>query len=436
MQVDNLLIQTIDNLIQESYKPTEPGVAVIVFRDGETIFRKGQGMANLELGVPIEPDMVFRLGSITKQFTAVSILMLAEQGKLTLDDSISKFLPDYPTHDHLITVEHLLTHTSGIKSYTSMPEWPPLWRKDFAVQELVDFFKYQPMESAPGKRWAYNNSGYILLGAIIEKISGQSYEQFIQQNIFEPLGMKQSYYDSPSRVIPRRVAGYDKSVDGFTNAAYLSMTQPYAAGALASTVDDLVLWDSALYTEQLLKHETLQKAHISHQLMDGSSTAYGYGWDISEYAGHRLVEHGGGIHGFRTRAIRMPDDRVFVAVLSNNGGADPEPLAFKIAALAIGQPYQEPAPINLDSEVLALCEGDYEINAAEKWHIACEDKHLFWQREQGARVELVPFSFNEFFFKDDPFYHLTFTSDANGIVNTAGIRGRLGIPVIAKRLIN
>ncbi|MGB8983239.1 MAG: serine hydrolase domain-containing protein, partial [Anaerolineales bacterium] len=207
MQPDNLLIETIDNWVKESYQPTEPGVAVIAVRDGKIVFRTGQGMANLELGVPIGPDMVFRLGSLTKQFTAVAILMLAEQGKLALDDSISRFLPDYPTHDHLITIEHLLTHTSGIKSYTAMPEWPSLWRKDFTVQELIDFFKYQPMESAPGKRWAYNNSGYILLGAIIEQVSGQSYEQFIRQSIFEPLGMKQSYYDSPSWVIPGRVAG-------------------------------------------------------------------------------------------------------------------------------------------------------------------------------------------------------------------------------------
>jgi len=434
MQADHLLIQTIDNLVQETYKPTEPGAAIIVVRDGKIIFRKGQGMANLELGVPIEPDMVFRLGSITKQFTVVAILMLAEQGKLALDDSISKFLPDYPTHDHLITVEHLLTHTSGIKSYTAMAEWPPLWRKDFTVKELIDFFKYQPMESAPGKRWAYNNSGYILLGAIIEKVSGQSYEQFIEQNIFEPLGMKQSYYDSPMRVIPRRAAGYDKSSDVYTNAAYLSMTQPYAAGALASTVDDLALWDSALYTEQLLKHETLQRAHISHKLTDGSSTAYGYGWGISEYAGQRLIEHGGGIHGFRTRAIRMPDDRIFVAVLSNNGGADPEPLAFKIAALAIGQPYIEPMSVELRPEVLALYEGAYGINASEEIHITCENNQLFFQYGENPRAELVSLSSNEFFFKDSSFDHLCFVSDANEVVIAVEMRGRTGIPEIAKKV--
>ena len=433
MQSDNLLIQTIDNLVQESYKPNEPGAAIIVVRDGEVIFCKGQGMANLELDVSMEPDMVFRLGSITKQFTAVAILMLAEQGKLDLDDSISKFLPDYPTHDYLITVKHLLTHTSGIKSYTSMPEWPSLWRKDFTVQELIDFFKYQPMESAPGKRWAYNNSGYILLGAIIEKASGQTYEQFIQQNIFEPIGMKQSYYDNPIQIIRQRVAGYDKNSEGFANAPYLSMTQPYAAGALASTVDDLTLWDSALYTERLLKQETLKQAHISYQLADGSSTAYGYGWGISEYAGHRLIEHGGGIHGFRTRAIRMPDDRVFVAVLSNNGGTDPEFLAFKIAASVIGQPYNEPAPIELPSEVLTLYEGVYDINAPEKIHMTCQNNQLFFQYGENPAVELVPISSNEFFFKDMSLNRLLFVRDANKVV-ALEMHGRIGIPEIAKKV--
>lgn len=434
MQSDNLLIQTIDTLVQDSYPPNEPGVAVIVAREGEILFRKGRGMANLELGVPIEPDMVFRLGSITKQFTAVAILMLAEQGKLALDDSITKFLPDYPTHDHLITVEHLLTHTSGIKSYTSMPEWPPLWRKDFTVPELIDFFKYQPMEFAPGKRWVYNNSAYVLLGAIIEKVSGQSYEQYLQQCIFEPLGMRQSYYDSPVRVIPRRVAGYDKNAEGFTNAAYLSMTQPYAAGALASTVDDLFLWDSALYTERLLKQETLKQAHISHQLTDGSSTAYGYGWEISEYAGRRLIEHGGGIHGFRTRAIRIPDDRVFVAVLSNHGGSSPGLLAFKIAALVLGQPYEEPTPVALGPEVLAPYEGVYKIYGTGEIHITCEADRLFFQYGEGPREELLPLSANEFFFKDMSIDHLLFVRDANGVVVAVEARGRTGIPEIAKKI--
>src|SRR5262245_36905600 len=168
----------INEVLEKSFKPNEPGAAVIVVKDGRVIFRKGYGMANLELGVPVEPDMIFRIGSVTKQFTAVAILMLAEQGKLSLNDEITKFLPEYPTQGHKITVEHLLTHTSGIKSYTGLPEWRPLWRKDVTMRELIDLFKDKPMEFAPGERWNYNNSAYVLLGAIIEKVSGQSYADF------------------------------------------------------------------------------------------------------------------------------------------------------------------------------------------------------------------------------------------------------------------
>jgi len=434
MQSDDLVNQAIDTLIQETYPPTEPGAAVIVVKNGQTIFRKGYGMANLEFGMPIEPDMVFRIGSVTKQFTAVAILMLVEQGKLSLDDSVTKFLPDYPTQDYLITVKHLLTHTSGIKSYTSMPEWIPLWRKDFAVQELIDFFKYQPMESAPGKRWAYNNSGYVLLGAIIEKVTGQTYSEFIQQSIFGPLGMEHSYYDNTLLIIPRRVAGYDKSTNGFTNAAYISMTQPYAAGALASTIGDLAIWDTTLYTGKLLNPETLKQAHVSHQLLDGSSTAYGFGWMISEYAGHQVIEHSGGIHGFRSHTIRLPDDHVFVAVLSNNGGKSPQSLAFKISALVIGEPYQEPTIAELQPEILAQYEGIYETNTSDKLQISRENNLFFLHYDDGSRVEVAPLSPVEFYFKDMSFNRLHFMSDANEDIIAVEIRPRIGMSKLAKKV--
>jgi D-alanyl-D-alanine carboxypeptidase len=434
MPSDNRLIQSIDDLVQATYKPGEPGAAVIAVRDGEVIYRKGHGMANLELGVPIEPDMVFRIGSVTKQFTAVAILMLAEEGKLAVADPITKFLPDYPTHGHLITVEHLLTHTSGIKSYTDMDAWLPVLRNDFTVQEMVDFFKNQPMNFAPGKRWSYSNSGYVLLGAIIEKASGQTYEQFLQYRIFDPLGMKQSYYDNPLRVIPRRAAGYEKGPDGYANAPYLSMTQPLGAGGLASTVDDLAAWDSALYTGQLLKPETLQPAFVSHRLPDGTATAYGYGWLIAEYAGHSFVEHGGGIPGFASHAIRVPQDRVFVAVLSNLLAEGPERLAFMIAAQVIGQPYLDPAPVELSAEALAEYAGDYFSEEMGEWHFSVEDNQLYAQPGQSPRAELAPFSANEFFVKGISVHLISFARDADGIVNAMTVRGRLGIPGTAKRV--
>jgi CubicO group peptidase (beta-lactamase class C family) len=332
----------IDELLKKTFNPGEPGAAVIVVKDGRVVLRKGYGMANMELGVQIEPDMIFRLGSITKQFTAVAILMLAEQGKLSISDEITKHLPDYPTQGHKITIEHLLTHTSGIKSYTSLPEWRPLWRKDVSLKEMIDMFKDKPMEFAPGERYKYNNSGYVLLGAIIEKVSGQPYQDFIEKNIFAPLGMKHSFYDNTQRIISRRVAGYSKSKDGYVNAEYLSMSWPHAAGALMSSVDDLALWDASLYTEKLVKQESLKRAWTPYVLGDGKPTRYGYGWAISTVEGHRAIEHGGGIHGFATSAVRLPEDRVFVAILTNRDSGAPN-LGHKIAALAVGAGSREPA---------------------------------------------------------------------------------------------
>jgi len=404
-------------------------------KDGQPVFRAGYGMANLELGVPITPDTVFRLASVTKQFTAVAILMLMEQGLLALDDPITRFWPDYPTHGHTITVEHLLTHTSGIRSYTDMPEWPPLWRKDFSVEELIDYFKDQPMPFAPGTRWAYNNSGYVLLGAIIEQLSELSYAQFVQQRIFEPLGMCQSYYDRTAQIIPQRAAGYQNGADGYTNAEYLSMTQPYAAGALASTVDDLARWDRALVDGMLLQPATLARAWTPYRLADGTLTDYGYGWRIGEWQGRQTMEHSGGIHGFATYALRMPAAGVFVALLSNNPGAtSTELLALKIAALLLGQPYQEPTPIALSAEQLAPYVGVYCSAEGNDWTIVCEGERLFVQKADGPRRAILPLSATAFYRHDMPLDQVAFTLDTNHMVTALEWRGRSGAPMRAERI--
>ncbi|MGA9342213.1 MAG: serine hydrolase, partial [Rhodanobacteraceae bacterium] len=370
---------------------------------------------NLELRVPIRPDMVFRLGSMTKQFTAVGILMLVQERKIALDDDITKFLPGYPTHGDKITVENLLTHTSGIKNYTDMPSWLKLWRKDFTVAELIDLFKNEPMQFKPGEKWEYSNSGYIVLGAIIEKVSGQSYADFIRQRIFEPLGMKHSYYGDYETIIPGRVSGYEVRGDGFVNTAYLSMTQPYAAGSLLSSVDDLALWDAALYTDKLVPQALLRKAWTPYALKNGSSTGYGYGWVIWNYKGHRVIEHEGGINGFSTAGIRMPDDHVYVAVLSNCPGLMPGPdeLAMKLAALAIGEPETEPVAIKLPDETLQRYVGVYRIDADSTRVVRREGDHLVTQRTGGARNAAWPLSPTEFFYKETP-AHIHFEVDANG----------------------
>lgn len=406
----------VEALLQRSFPADRPGAAAIVVKDGRTLYRGARGMADLEMGVALQPDMVFRLGSITKQFTAVAILMLAEEGKLSLEDPIEKHLPGYPTQGHVITIEHLLTHTSGIQSYTDMPGW--MTTKILApmsVEELVDGFKREPMQFAPGTRWAYNNSAYVLLGAIVEKASGKTYEAFVRERIFEPLGMSSSQYDRTERIVPRRARGYTRQGDEPRNAAYLSMTQPYSAGSLASTVDDLARWDAALGTERLLKRASLEKAWTPYVLKDGKPTGYGYGWGVSKIRGRRAIAHGGGIHGFSTYAVRLPEERVFVAVLCNSDdpAAPPEYLGKKIAAIATGDPFPEPVAVAVDPAVLARYAGVYRIDEKTTRTVLVEGGRLFTQRSGGERIEARPSSETEFFYERS-FSRFRFVLDATG----------------------
>ncbi|MBN2146582.1 MAG: serine hydrolase [Anaerolineales bacterium] len=431
---DTELLGKMDEFLKAVYLPDQPGAAVIVMKGGQVLLRKGYGLANLELGVPVEPHMVFRLGSITKQFTAVCILMLLEQGKLSLQDDLTLFLPDYPTQGRKITIEHLLTHTSGIKSYTDMPEWLPLWRKDMSLQELIAIFKDQPLEFEPGERFLYNNSGYILLGAIIEQVSGMPYAEFVQKQIFDRLGMAHSLYDDPVRLVPGRVAGYTSTPDGFANSPYLSMSQPYAAGSLASCVDDLVRWDAAQYTAELMRPETLGLAFQSAKLSDGSPTGYGFGWGISEYEGHLFIEHGGGINGFSCGGVRVPDFQVYVAVLTNLDAPklDPSMVAFQLATMAIGKPYTEPVPIELPLEALDSYVGVYQIKENEERVVTRDGSKVYSQRTGGMRLELIPYAEDAFFIKEAP-DRFFFDRAGDGQVEGMRVVRRFGPPDQAKK---
>jgi D-alanyl-D-alanine carboxypeptidase len=426
-------VKAIDELLAKTYPPDEPGAAVVVIKEGRVLLRKGYGMADVELGVKVEPDMVFRLGSITKQFTAVSILMLAEQGKLSLSDDVTKFFPDYPAKGRVVTVENLLTHTSGIKSYTSLPAWLSLWRKDMSVAELIDLFKNEPADFEPGTQWAYNNSGYILLGAIIEKLSGVTYEQFLQKNVFDPLGMKHTFYGSAARVIPRRVPGYSMTKDGLRNAEYLSMTQPYAAGSLLSNVDDMALWDVALYTERLVKQSSLQKAWTPYVLKDGTATNYGFGWSKLQYAGRTVIEHGGGIHGFSTIALRLPEDRVYVCILTNRDYMTPDDVGLRVAALAIGRPMRDAVAVAVAPAELDALAGVYQINEKDFYVVRRDGARVLIQRGGGRLNEVFPLSPGEFFYDKATLDRLTFTRDASGKVTALKVTRRFGPPTSAVR---
>src|SRR5687768_10124353 len=255
-----MLTTELDKLLAAQFKDNEPGVAVLVARKGEIIYKKGFGLANLELDVPMQVDNIFRIGSITKQFTAVAILQLMEQGKLNLQDEITKFIPDYPTQGNKITIEHLLTHTSGIRSYTSMSDYFGKIKLDMKPSEMIDYFKNEPMDFAPGAEHRYNNSGYYLLGYIIEQITGKTYAQYLEENFFKPLEMTNSLYGNDQAIIKKRASAYSMGDNGFENSPSMSMTQPYAAGSIQSTVSDLFKWHQAVNSYKLVKKENLEKA--------------------------------------------------------------------------------------------------------------------------------------------------------------------------------
>ncbi|MDD1707863.1 MAG: beta-lactamase family protein, partial [Methanoregulaceae archaeon] len=250
----------IEQMVVTAYQEGAPGAAMILVKNGQILYRKGIGLANLEHQVPLTPDMPFRLASITKPVTSTAVLMLVEAGRLALTDSLTDLLPDYPMGETPITIEHLLTHTSGIAEYSELPVWWAVHRQDVSVDQLIDLFKDQPKAFAPGTRWSYCNSGYVLLGAIIEKISGKSYGDFLADHIFSPLGMIQTSYEvTPGSIIPHMASGYTKTPDGYRHSEYFSNTHLYAAGGLVSTLDDLGRWYTALCNGKLLNKESLRR---------------------------------------------------------------------------------------------------------------------------------------------------------------------------------
>ncbi len=395
------IAEDLDRLFSETYAADEPGAAVIVVRDGETVFRRAYGMADLEHGIPLQPDMVFRLGSITKQFTAVAILMLEQEGKLKVSDEITKHLPGYPTHGKTITVEHLLTHTSGIPSYTGIPGWMETKiRQDLSVEEMMDGWKDLDLEFDPGTQWRYDNSGYFMLGAVIEAASGMGYATFVEERIFKPLGMTSSFYGSHRRIIPKRARGYGGDGEGgWVNARFLDMGQPYAAGSLLSTVDDMAKWDASLYTDKLLPAEARERLWTSYELADGEDTGYGYGWQLGEHNGKKVVQHGGGIFGFRTDAIRIPEEKLYVAVLSNGHPANPGLLAQKAARALLGESYEN-RKIEVDAKDLERFVGVYRIDDETTRVVTLEDGQLYSQRTGGGKLALHPTGDDTFFYEE------------------------------------
>ncbi len=317
--------------------------SALVAENGKVIYKGGFGMANMEWGIPNAVDTKFRLGSITKQFTSMLTLQLVEQGKLKLDGKISDYLPDYRADvGQKVTIHHLLTHTSGIPSYTGQPGFfENVSRNPYKVTDFIKKYTSGDLEFEPGSKYSYNNSGYFLLGAIIERVTGKPYEQVLKEKILDPVGMKNTGYDWHDPLIQKRASGYTKTPDGYTNAAYLDMSIPYAAGSMYSTVEDLYLWDQALYTDKLLS------AQSKELMFKPFLEKYAYGWIVTEASFKQndqpvqVISHGGGINGFATIIARFPKEKKLIVILDNTA----QPVGRindAIAKILYNQPYTPP----------------------------------------------------------------------------------------------
>jgi CubicO group peptidase (beta-lactamase class C family) len=336
--------------------------SVLVSDQGKVIYKKGFGMANMEWDIPNQPNTKHRLGSITKQFTAMLILQLVEEGKLDLQAPITTYLPDYPkASGDIITTHHLLTHTSGIPNYTEFPNFmEDESRNPYTPEEFVKTFSDNALDFTPGEKFSYSNSGYFLLGDLIEKLAGKSYEQMLQDKIFIPLSMKDSGYDNHGDILKNRATGYEKQGGDYVNSSYLDMSIPYAAGSIYSTVEDLYKWDQALYTTSILPKEYMTMYFKPH-IPGFDNLHYAYGWIVgyakigkstdSIYA----IGHGGGINGFNTNISRTTSNNSLVVLLNNTGRAPLNDMTKAILGIMHGKEYDMPKKSVADA-VLAVIE--------------------------------------------------------------------------------
>jgi CubicO group peptidase (beta-lactamase class C family) len=370
---DTDLDKTVDSLVSQQFKQNEPGVSILIARKGKIVYEDAFGSANLELNVPMKTDMVFRIGSITKQFTAIGILQLVEQGKISLQDSIQKYIP-FPSKGYRITIENLLTHTSGIVDYSNADTThnPYIEREDFTPERMIPYFNYQPLEFEPGTKYNYSNSGYVLLAYVIEKVTGQEYHKYMQEHVINKAGLSNTLYASENTIVPGRVQGYTRDKGFYENCEYQTLSIGYGCGDLMSTTEDLFKWNNALLENKLVNKNTLEKAFTPFKLKNGSYSKYGYGWFIDTLNGNICIHHEGQVSGFIAIEKFFPQQNVFLSILTNvKSGEDKTDfsdkrfrLFEKITDAALGKKLEN--EITLSSGILKSYAGVYEPLPAYK----------------------------------------------------------------------
>jgi len=411
---DAALTRQADAMLAANTAADAPGASVLIARDDRVIYRTARGSANLELGVQLEPQQVFRIGSITKTFTAAAILKLSAEGKLSLNDPLAKFLPDFPNGMH-ITLAELLDHTAGISD-----AWEPADpAQPLDTAALVKLIAGHAPDFAPGTAWAYSNSGYMLLGAVIEKIRGQPWYVAVDDLFAKPLGLAHTAYHADDAVVPRRVTGYSRNDRGdIVQPPYINISGPGAAGALASTVDDLFHWMRALAMDRALSPGLFEAMSSAKATSTGNLVHYGYGLMLGTVRGEPVVEHTGGIEGFAAQLSYFPKQHVTVVVLANTDAGSPNPrsLAHRLGALAIGKPYIELKTIHADeSHLRELC-GNYHIDATSTRTISSENGMLTMRRDDGPKRVLALARGELLFFPGDGTDYFKIARDDRGRV--------------------
>jgi CubicO group peptidase (beta-lactamase class C family) len=406
----------VDDFVKaELSKRKIPGISIAVMKNGVIVKAQGYGYSNLEHMVPAKPETIYQSGSVGKQFAATGVMMLVEEGKVSLDDPIIKYFPDGPESWKNVKVRNLLSHTGGIsnKLYDEIN-----MREDYTEEQELKKIESMPLDFSPGDKWNYSNPGYVLIGILIHKVTGKFYGDFLQERIFKPLGMTTTRIINEADIIPNRAAGYVKDDKGeLKNQEWVApMVNTTADGSLYFTVLDLAKWDAALYTEKLIKRSSLEQMWTRTKLNDGKVEQYGFGWGFDQIRKHKIIEHGGSWQGFNTHIVRYVDDKLTVVVLANLAGANPGSIAHGIAGLY----NSELAPIEhkeakIDPKVLDDYVGEYEIQPDFNLTIAKENDHLTGQASGQPKFDLVPESDTKFFVKQEDI-EITFVKDQTGKV--------------------
>ncbi|HET6227291.1 MAG TPA: serine hydrolase domain-containing protein, partial [Bacteroidia bacterium] len=346
-----------------NYNEHEPGAVILIAKNGQPIFRKAYGLANMELNIPNKPENVFQIASNSKQFTAVCVLQLVQQGKLDLKADIRTYIPTYNSHGRTITLEHLLCQTSGIPSYTELKNYEPNRTLYQTREELLNSFMNDSLLFEPGSDWSYSNSNYTLAAMIVEKVAGLSFGYYLKKNIFNPLQMQHTCLETNDSIIPGKVNGYTNANNGgYKLSAFEDCSWNMGAGGICSNVDDLLRWDNALYSEKIVKRDLLNKAWTTFVLPDGRPTNYGFGWGITNYKGLQVLEHGGAAFGFLSTGLRIPSQNLYIVILSNNETSNPYTIGDKLAMHFSGQILISPVKLQPDKKQLEQYIGVYRVH--------------------------------------------------------------------------